>query len=215
MTITAPPPPPPPSAPTTTSPPPTTTTQPPVVGTLAVEGDLVRGAPATAVASGLAAGRGLTLVVSDEGQRVPVGAVTPDASGTVRVDFVVPGVGLHEGICVDGACEYRPVGLGPHRLSLSRSAYDLTGALTVDVEIVPARRGVAYPVRVTGECGPVRADLDGRAWLADAPERFDPPGEPALLGLRGTLTLTSATKARFRGEDGSTGTFTAGARHFC
>ena len=123
---------------------------------------------------------------------------------------------MHEGICVDdGPCEYRPLGLGVHQLSLADSPYDLGGALTVDVELVPARRNVAYPVRVRGECGPVRTELDGRAWIADDPARFVGRGDAEAVDGTGTLTITGATTARFRGDDGTTGRFTAGRRHFC
>lgn len=193
-----------------------TTTLLPITGSIRVEGDLVRGAPASAVLSGLPTGTELTLVVSDAGQRVPVAEVTPIADGAATVSFVVPSVGLHEGICVDGGpCEYRPFGLGVHQLSVGHSAYDLSGALTIDVEIGSARRNVAYPVSVTGECGPVRTELDGRAWIADTPDRFDPPGEPALTSLAGTLTLTGNTTAVFKAENGATGRFTAGDRSYC
>src|SRR5688572_20008166 len=82
---------------TTTAAPATTTTNPPVTGTLAVEGELVRGATAIAIASGLPQRDRMSLVVSDAGQRIPVADVTPAPDGTARIEFTVPSVGLHEG----------------------------------------------------------------------------------------------------------------------
>jgi hypothetical protein len=196
----------------------TTTTLPSLAGgRLAVEGELVRGAPATAVASGFPAGLELDLVVSDAGQHIPVADVTTGVDGTARVGFVVPTSGMHEGICTDGGpCEYRSVGLGPHQLSLSWSAYDLTGAAAVAIDLVPARPHVAYPTHLFGECGPIRTELDGRTWIADTPSSFDDPAPPDLVSLAGTLTLTSATHATFRAEDGRTGRLTATVeRFFC
>ena len=44
------------------------------------------------------------------------------------------------------------------------SMYDLTGALTIPVELTRARSGVPYDVTITGEGGPIRTELDGRTF---------------------------------------------------
>lgn len=168
-------------------------------------------------ARGLPPGLKLEIVLSDDGQHVPVGELTMNVNGEASAQIRVPMSGMHEGICFDGGpCEYRPVGLGRHNLSLSYSWYDLTGALTIPVELTRARSGVPYDVTITGECGPIRTELDGRTWVAAAPDMFDPPGPEDLVSLQGTLTVDSQNRATFMATDGRSGRFVAeDTRYYC
>jgi hypothetical protein len=195
------------------------TTNRPAVAELAVRGAAVRGSRVTLTATlpgwpvdGLAVEVSPPSGVGAAG----VAQAAPIDDRTGSATFRLPSSVRYDGLCLDAApCEVVVMPLGPTRVRFVHYDGADRRARTVAegwIEVVAARRGVPYDAQLEADgCGPLRAELDGRTWVAADPEQF---GDLSVGAIDGTMTITGATTASFRSAGGTSGTLRRSAVGF-